>query len=337
MKVVIMAGGQGTRFWPWSVKERPKQFLSLMSEETMLQQTYKRFLNWLSPEKIFIITTEQYVSLVKEQIPTIDENQILIEPYLRDTGPCIAMTAQHFLSGEDNEAFAAVPADHYIPDDSLLPEVFKLAEKIAQEELNIVTLGIKPTRPETEYGYIQVESDKKNKIEDVLKVKRFIEKPKYEVAKELYQEENIFWNSGIFIWKPSTISYYLKKYQPEIWSGLQGNDNLKDRYSLLPKISVDYAILEKAENIFTIPISLEWDDVGNWSAWTRLNTSGGEGNLIQGDIHLHSSKNCVVISEVQKTVVIGVEDLIIVSTDEGLLICNKDCEKSIKDVINGFS
>ncbi|WP_282171252.1 mannose-1-phosphate guanylyltransferase [Cytobacillus firmus] len=333
MKVVIMAGGQGTRFWPWSVKDRPKQFLSLMSEETMLQQTYNRFRKWLKKEKIYVVTTEEYVPIVKEQLPSMSINQIIVEPVPRDTAPCIALTALHFLKDHDNEVFAAVPADHYIHDDHILQEIFKMAEKVAENEPAIVTLGIKPTRPETGYGYIRAEKfDGGNN--QVLSVKAFIEKPTKDKAEKLLEAENIYWNSGIFIWKPSTISYFMDKFQPEIWEKLKKfTENQAYQYSLVPKISVDYAILEKAETIYTIPVDLQWDDVGNWTAWERLTKEVNEENLVQGDVHLLSSNNCVIKSEDRKAIIIGVENLIIASTDKGLLVCHKSQEQKIKDLL----
>ncbi|QNF28466.1 mannose-1-phosphate guanylyltransferase [Metabacillus elymi] len=340
MKVVIMAGGQGTRFWPWSVKDKPKQFLSLMSNETMLQQTYNRFRKWLPSEKIYILTTEEYFSLVKEQIPSINNNQIIMEPLPRDTAPCLALTALHFLKDNDNEAFAAVPADHYIPDDHVFPEIFSLAEEIAENKCAIVTLGIKPTRPETGYGYIQAERNEVSNNEvsknEVLRVKAFIEKPSMKKAVELLKTDNIYWNSGIFIWKPSTIGYYMEKFRPDIWEKLKNCEQVsKTQYSLVPKISIDFAILEKADTIYTIPVNLQWYDVGNWSAWDRLNNKKNGENLVQGDdIHLLTTKNCVIKSEDKKAIVIGVEDLIIASTEDGLLVCHKSLEHKIKDILN---
>lgn len=335
MKIVIMAGGQGTRFWPWSVKNKPKQFLPLMSEDTMLQQTYSRFRKWLPQEKIFFITTKDYYQIIKDQISSIHDNQILIEPMPRDTAPCIALTAMHFINNHDDEPFAAVPADHYIPDDAYLKEIFLKAEKAAQHAGSIVTLGIKPTRPETGYGYIHAEETKANS-DGILKVKAFIEKPSKYKAEKLIREPYMYWNSGMFIWKPSTIEYYMKKFQPDIWNILIDKDKDKDiqsRYSSLPKISVDFAILEKAEKVYTIPVDLMWDDVGNWSAMERLNNTTNENNFLNGDIHLLDTKNCIIKSEDKKTIVIGVEDLIIVSTEDGLLVCHKMHEQRIKEIL----
>ncbi|MDG4847529.1 mannose-1-phosphate guanylyltransferase [Peribacillus frigoritolerans] len=338
MKIVILAGGQGTRFWPWSVKNRPKQFLTLMSELTMLQQTYYRFRKWLPPEKIFIATTDEYVPLIKQQLNYVNNEQLIVEPIQRDTGPCIAFTAFKFIKDFDDEAFATVPADHYIPDDNSLPEIFTLAEKLAEREFAIVTLGIQPTRPETGYGYIQTETNG-NQFNQALRVKAFIEKPCLEKAEKLLKTKNVYWNSGVFIWKSTTIAHYMKKFQSEIWNTLTRNKgNLsRHQYSILPKISVDCAILEKAENIYMIPFDSAWDDVGNWSAWERLNKKTTDDNLVLGDVHLLSTKNCIIKSEDRKALVIGVEDLIIASTKDGVLVCHKSQEQKIKDILKNIS
>ncbi len=329
-----MAGGQGTRFWPWSVKDRPKQFLSLMGEETMLQQTYNRFQKWLPAEKIFVITSKEYVSLIKEQLEEINDAQIIIEPLQRDTGPCIALTALKFLEENDDEPFAAVPADHYIPDVESFPQTFELAENVAKRKHAIVTLGITPTRPETGYGYIQTKVNYEQKNE-VLLVNSFIEKPSIERAKDLLKTDGVYWNSGIFIWKPSTIAYYMKQFHSEIWESLQDSKyELEFRYANLPKISVDYAILENADEVYSIPVNFYWDDVGNWSAWERLIQKKDGNNTILGNIELLNTDNCIIKSDNKKTIVIGVNNLIIASTEEGLLICHKSQEQKIKEILN---
>lgn len=329
-----MAGGQGTRFWPWSVKDKPKQFLSLMGEETMLQQTYNRFRKWIPAEKIFVVTSREYAPIVKEQIVGINDSEIIIEPTQRDTGPCIALTATHFLKQDDDEPFIAVPADHYIPVGESFPSIFKLAENLALKDRSIVTLGIKPTRPETGYGYMETEVNyKQNK--EVLLVNSFIEKPSIEKATDLLKREGVYWNSGIFIWKPSTISYYMQRFNPEIWNNIQVDEKeLQFKYAKLPKISVDYAILENANEVYSIPVNFDWDDIGSWSAWERLTDKENGNNTLLGNIELLSTKNCIIKSDSKKTIVIGVKDLIIASTEEGLLICHKSYETKIKEIIN---
>ena len=327
-----MAGGNGTRFWPLSVNKKQKQFLGLINEKTMLQQTYNRFKKWVSQDKIYIVTTEEYAPLVKEQLEVTEQNLIL-EPYQRDTGPCVTLTALTFLKEDDNEVFAAVPSDHYIPDDDSIFKLFTLAETTAESELSIVTLGIKPDRPETGYGYIQAEPHNKFN-ENVLKVHSFIEKPNKYKAEELLKQNNVYWNSGIFIWKPSTIVHYMDKFQPQITKKireyLNGNDS---EYGNLSKISVDYAIIEKAEAKFMIPANIPWDDVGSWTALERLLKKNEEVNLLQGNIHVLSTNNCIIRTEEKKTIVIGAENLIIASTKDGLLVCHKSHEQEIKKIL----
>ncbi|WP_370223709.1 mannose-1-phosphate guanylyltransferase [Cytobacillus sp.] len=330
MKVVIMAGGKGTRFWPLSVNEKPKQFLRLINEKTMLQQTYNRFREWLPEDKIYIVTTEEYAPLVKAQLE-VPEQQLILEPYQRDTGPCVTLTALTFLKENDDEVFAAVPSDHYLPDNDSIYKLFTLAETAASSDLSIVTLGIKPTRAETGYGYIQAHKEINQKV---LKVHSFIEKPNKNQAEALLRQENVFWNSGIFIWKPSTIVYYMDKFQPQITKNIAGylKGNASE-YANLPKISVDYAIIEKAESKFMIPADIQWDDVGSWTSLERLIKKEDDMNLLQGNIHVLSSKNCIIKTEDRKTIVIGAEDLIIASTKDGLLVCHKSFEQEIKGIL----
>lgn len=330
LKVVIMAGGQGTRFWPWSTKEKPKQFLPLTKQdETMLEQTYKRFSGQMPVENIYIITTAQYKNLIKDQLGISDE-QILIEPAQRDTGPCMAFCARTFLKKQDDEVFAAVPADHYIPDANELLKALKAAEKIACRSNTIVTLGIKPDRPETGYGYIQCVK----KEDSVFRAKAFIEKPSYALAKTLYQMDHVFWNSGIFIWKPSTIAYYMEKFQPELWEPFTKDDeHVQKVYKSLPKISVDYAILEKADNIYTISVDLQWNDVGKWSSLEHFYSSSEEENILIGQVTASDVKNCLVKVDQKHALLIGIQDLIVASTKDGLLICHKSKEHEIKRLL----
>ena len=328
-----MAGGVGTRFWPWSVKKKPKQFLSLMSENTMLQETYNRFRYFLPSEKIYIVTTEEYVPIVKEQLPDFNINQIIKEPYQRDTGPCIALTALHFLKENDDEVFAAVPADHFIGGNDSLIEAFTAAEEIAKMEHTIVTFGIRPTRAETGYGYIRCEPNERDS-NSILRVKEFIEKPSQKNAEKLLERKNIFWNSGIFVWKPSTIAYYMEKFQPDMWKTLSDSSiGIEQRYESLPKISIDYAILEKADKIYTIQAKFDWDDVGSWKSLERLNEKEGSDNILLGEIKTFLTNNCIIRLENKKAVVVGVEDLIIASTNEGLLVCHKSQEQNIKEYL----
>ncbi|MFD0677077.1 MULTISPECIES: mannose-1-phosphate guanylyltransferase [unclassified Paenibacillus] len=334
MKVIIMAGGKGTRFWPRSTEATPKQFLRLTSDETMLQVTYNRFAEWLPVDSIYVVTAKLYEDKVLEQLPHLSGDRLIIEPEQRDTGPCTALTALHFLWRKDDEILVFTPSDQYISDAQALWQALLEAEKAAYMGRAVATIGIVPSRPETGYGYIETMEEE---TESLLKVKRFIEKPNEIEARSLIQRPNVFWNSGIFVWKPSTIEYYMKKHQPELWEPLvrtKGQeDAIKIIYPSLPRISVDYAIIEKAENILMRPVQFIWDDVGNWTSLERIRLVDDKSNMLQGDIHAYWTENSILYTENQKIVVIGVQDLIIVSTDEGMLICHKTREQDIKKVL----
>lgn len=335
MKAVIMAGGKGTRFWPRSVESKPKQFLALTSGDTMLQLTYQRFRHWLPAEKIYVVTTKQYAAMVHVQLPELTPDRIIIEPASKDTGPCIALAALYFLGKGDNEVLVTTPSDQHIPDHEDFMNVLLKAEKAAVFGEAIITLGVVPTRPETGYGYI--ETLEPSDDEQVVPVRTFIEKPDMEKANDLIQQPNMYFNSGIFIWKPSTISHYMQTYQSKMWSLLSGCEGeLEAAYSKLPKISVDYAILEKATTIYTIPVSFDWDDVGLWTSLERIHPANLDGNIAFGDIHSVQAENNIIYSENLKTAVVGVRDLIVVSTDHGLLICHKSKEQLIKEIIKAW-
>jgi mannose-1-phosphate guanylyltransferase len=288
-------------------------------------------------EKIFVVTTEEYHNLVMEQLPYLSPEQILLEPDQRDTAPCVALTALHCLERGENEVLVMSPADQYVSDSQELMESLLLAENVAKKGNSIVTLGIQPTRPETGYGYIKTTTEvvEENQI---LKVEQFIEKPSLEHAKKLLECENVFWNSGIFVWKPSTIAYYMEKFQGEMWHKIKSHKNeLKKIYSTLPKISVDYAILEQAKELYMIPATFEWDDLGTWRSLERLSKEDNNENIFIGNVNALSANNCMVISQDHDAIVLGVKDLIIVLTEDGLLVCHKTYEQEIKNVLHSWS
>jgi mannose-1-phosphate guanylyltransferase len=333
LKVVIMAGGRGNRFWPRSTEELPKQFISIMSDDTMLQETYLRFLRRIPITDIYVATVQKYSTLVMDQLSGLDPSQLIVEPEQRDTAPCIALIARHFLLAGVDEPFVTVPSDQYIEDEASFLEALEKAAEKAHEDGAIVTLGIVPTRPETGYGYIEA-IDKAQDNDHAYRVKRFIEKPDLEKAIKLINQTNVYWNSGIFVWKPSTVVYYMERYQPDMWSLFNLSDEqLQQQYPQLPKMSIDYAILEKADLIYCIPIRFGWDDVGTWTSLSRLYPTDEQGNLIGGSVHTHRASDNIIFSDKQRTLVIGVEGLIIVSTPEGLLVCHKSEEQAIKQAV----
>lgn len=326
-----MAGGKGTRFWPRSVEARPKQFLSLTSQETMLQQTYARFRRWLPAEDVFIAVAEAYMPLVKEQLPEFDERQAIVEPVQRDTAACIALAAHSFLRQGRDDMLATVPADQYVPDGDALRQALEQAADAAAGVPSVVTLGIVPTRPEAGFGYIELERE--IAIGRLTPVKAFIEKPSSERAAALIAGKRVLWNSGIYVWKPSTIAHFMMRFQPELWRRVQayGDDaGRAEQYAGITRQSIDYAVMEKADAIVTIPVDFVWDDVGAWTSLERIFAADEDGNIAQGDVHLFGATGNIVHSETQRTVIIGASDLIVVSTGNGLLVCGKKDEQTIK-------
>lgn len=331
MKFVIMAGGRGNRLWPQSAEGRPKQFHALLSDETMLQTTYRKLASRVSEQRIYVATAALYRSLVREQLPELAENRMIIEPTQRDTGPCVALSALHFLQRQDDEVMVCLPSDQNIPDADALLEALTLGEEFAGASGHIVTLGVVPNRGETSYGYIQ--SERGSAPGQISKVSAFIEKPGEERAGRLADTPDVYWNSGIFVWKPSAIMREMKLHQPEMWKALaEAGGKLEEVYASLPRISVDYAILEKSDQLYTIPVSFDWDDMGRWTSLARVKEKDAEGNIVQGDIAASESSGNILISD-RTAIVIGVQDLIIVSSPQGLLVCAKSKESSLKAIV----
>ncbi len=326
-----MAGGKGARFWPKSTDSKPKQFLNLVSsDETMLQQSYRRYRKYLEPEDVYVLTCSGYAAAVRKQLPELESDRLIIEPAQRDTGPCVALMAHYFLCRHLDEVLVTVPSDQYMADEADLHDVLLTAEQAARSEGVVVTLGIVPTRPETGYGYIRTEYG----MSGLQPVVSFIEKPTKTKAEALIRQPNVYWNSGIFVWRPSTIASYMKLYRPEIWQAVDvPEEQLRDTYASLHKISVDYAIIEKVEKLLMIPISFHWDDVGSWRSLERIFPADDQGNVIRGDVYGEDIRNCIIHAEKRNVVVIGAENLIVVSTDEGVLVCHKSAEQHIKHAV----
>ncbi|XID90874.1 mannose-1-phosphate guanylyltransferase [Paenibacillaceae bacterium WGS1546] len=334
MKIVIMAGGKGSRLWPRSVEDRPKQFLALASEETMLQQTYRRLARIVPPRKIYVVTAAAFRSLVLEQLPELEEERLILEPVQRDTAPCVALSALHFIRLGDDETLVMMPSDQHIPNVLALNEALIKAEAVADASPSIVTLGVVPVRPETNYGYITASPERTH--DGARKVVSFVEKPDLETARQLAAKPDVYWNSGIIVWRPSTIARATETYQPDMWKALaRAGDRIAEAYAELPRISVDYAILEKASNLYAIPFRYEWEDMGSWTSFERIREAAADanGNITHGTVHAFESSHNIIFAEGMKTIVIGAEDLIIVSTTEGLLVCHKSKEPDLKSFV----
>lgn len=344
---VIMAGGIGSRFWPMSRTTNPKQFLDILGTgKTLIQQTYERMRRFTPEGQVFVVTNEQYRDLVKEQLPEMGDDQILLEPARRNTAPCVAYAA-YKIHGLDPEANIVVaPSDHLILKEDEFVRVIELALDTAASNDALLTLGIRPSRPDTGYGYIQYNEDQILGSNEVCKVKTFTEKPDLDLAKKFLESGDFLWNSGIFIWSSKSIISSFNEHLSEVGQLFEeGVDalNTPDEQAFIARIyptckniSIDYGIMEKAKNVYTVPAEFGWSDLGTWgSLYTHVDRDG-EGNAVVGakQVMLYDSKRNMVSTSGDKLVVIqGLEDFIVVNTDNALLICKKEDEQMIKQFV----
>ncbi len=342
---LIMAGGRGERFWPRSRKSLPKQFLSLTGDgRTMIQLTIERILPIVAMEDIFIATNRDYKALVKRQLPELPEENILCEPIGRNTAPCIGLGAVHIAHKYEDALMMVLPSDHLIKYNSMFVKVLKEACRIAEENMNLVTIGITPDYPETGYGYIKFNpSICKGQA---FAVDRFVEKPSLEVAKEYLETEEYLWNSGMFVWKTSSILKNMELFMKDTYAGLQkiqaaiGTEEetqvLETEFAAFPSQSVDYGIMEKAESIYTIPGTFGWDDVGSWLAVERIRKTNELGNVVNGNVITINSKNCIIEGSKKLIAAVGLDDLIVVDSEDATLICEKRSAGDIKKVLENL-
>ncbi len=326
-----MAGGIGSRFWPYSRKDKPKQFLDFFGTgQTLLQQTFDRYSKIVPKENIFIATNIQYEELVKEQLPELNEDQILLEPTRRNTAPCIAWASIHIKQLNPNANIIVAPADHLILKETEFIEAITKGLEFVAQSPQLLTLGIKPSRPETGYGYIQIAEEKDGIF---YKVKTFIEKPQLEFAQVFVESNEFYWNSGIFLWNVNTILKAFETHIPEICETFKSYEN---DLEALPNISIDYAIMEKAENVYVQICNFGWADLGTWGALHEASPKDQHKNVImKGHTLLYECKdNIIAIPKGKLAVLQGLEDYLIADTDNVLLVCRKDDENSIRRYVN---
>ncbi|NLU94419.1 mannose-1-phosphate guanylyltransferase [Chitinophaga sp. Ak27] len=340
--VFIMAGGVGSRFWPKSRNEYPKQFIDILGTgQSLLQITYNRFLKLCSAENIYIVTNKQYKALVKQQLADITENNILCEPSRNNTAPCIAYAAFKLAAKDPNANMVVSPSDHFILYEDVFIEKIKLTLKRAEEEPVLLTLGITPTRPDTGYGYINFDKAGKDGIH---KVNRFTEKPPLEKAKEFVASGDFVWNGGIFIWNVQSALNAFQQFAPEIYALFEKGKSsyntsreqnfIDEYYPQSPNISIDYAIMEKADNVFTVPANFGWSDLGTWASLYEVTEKKEANNAISAqNIQLEGTENCIIHLPAEKLAVIrGLKDYIIVDDSNVLLIYPKQAEQEIKKI-----
>jgi mannose-1-phosphate guanylyltransferase len=339
---VIMAGGIGSRFWPMSKEEMPKQFLDVLGiGRTLIQMTYDRLLKVVPKNQIYVVTNQNYKSLVVNQLG-IDESQVLTEPMRKNTAPCIAYAAHKIYSINPKATLIVAPADHLIIKEDRFVKIINTAIAKAQDNSNIVTLGIKPSRPDTGYGYIQFDDSNDIVMGDVKRVKQFTEKPNRELAEIFVKSGNYYWNSGIFIWKAKTIIDALEKFKPNL-NGLfctKGDDYntpneqnfIDNAFTQCEDISIDYAVLENSKHVHVVLANFGWSDLGTWgSLYTHLDKDVDGNAVIGDDVHLFDSENCIVNLPKDKLAVIqGLNNHIVVEADGILMIVKKEDEQKIK-------
>lgn len=351
-----MAGGIGSRFWPWSTTRRPKQFLDVLGTgKTLIQQTYDRVNRLCPAENILVITNQLYEDTIAQQLPDLPEENILCEPCRRNTAPCIAYGAFKIKKANPDANILVAPSDHIILKEDLFLTIVEEGFQYAAENKALLTIGIEPHKPETGYGYIQSQGDilkqQANKWQ-LSKVSQFREKPDLATAKEFLADGNFYWNAGIFIWSVDSILEALKKHTPELYQQFNQQDQsfntkeehgaIDDIYGCCENVSIDYAIMEKADNVYVISTDIGWSDLGNWSALHEISETDKYGNATSDKkvLFYNASKNLVKSAPEKVTVIDGLEDFIVVDDDNALLICKKENEQDIKkfvqDVKNKF-
>lgn len=344
--VIIMAGGVGSRFWPLSRRDRPKQFLDILGKgETLLQATYRRFSSICNKENIYIVTSAEHSKLVTDQLD-INPDNVLGEPFRRNTAPCLAYGTFRILTKNPGAVVAVTPADHLIIKEDKFCEVLKKGFEFAEKNDALLTLGIKPDRPETGYGYIQADHKKPvQSFENLMKVKTFTEKPDIELARVFIESGDFYWNSGIFIWNINTILKAFERYLPDMFSAfdegkefygtMKENKFIGKTYAECRSISIDYGIMEKADNVFVMCTDIGWSDLGTWSSLYEHSALDKRGNsMVSGEIFSYDSKgNIFNISPKKVAVVQGLKDFIVVDSGDVLLIVKKEEEQNIRNYL----
>lgn len=345
---IIMAGGIGSRFWPVSRNAKPKQFLDILGVgKSFLQQTYERFSRIMPKENILIVTSVQYKELVLQQIPDISQDNILLEPFRRNTAPCVAYATYKLLQKNENASVVVAPSDHLIMNEELFLDTISAALDYAETHNQLMTLGIKPNRPETAYGYIQVARNQPVNLNGhvAYEVKTFTEKPNYELAKVFIDSGEFLWNSGIFIWNLQIFKSELEKQQPDIASLFEKGDKyfytereipfITKVYEECKSISIDYGIMEKTDKAIVYPASFGWSDLGTWESLFNQVEKETNGNLIQSEeTFLSDVKDSIIISEEKDKLVVvkNIHNYMIINTDDVLMICPRE-ETAFKNII----
>ena len=341
---ILMAGGVGSRFWPVSTTEFPKQFHDMLGAgETLIQKTFSRLSQLIPVENILILTNEKYNHIVLEQLPLVKQEQVLLEPAMRNTAPCILYASMKIKKQNPDAVMVVAPSDHWIEDESLFTQNLQQCFDFCSTENALMTLGIQPTFPNTGFGYIEFDKSDNNQIK---KVNQFREKPDYETAKSFLEAGNFLWNGGIFIWSVQAIIASFEKFQPQMnalflkgWNDYNTateKDFIENNYGLAENVSIDYAVMEKAENVYVLPATFDWNDLGTWgSLHEKLDKDENNNSVVNATVLLNNSSSNIISTAKDKLVIIdGLEDFIIVDKDNVLLIYPKSKEQEIKGIVS---
>ncbi len=341
---ILMAGGVGSRFWPISTSDNPKQFHDMLGTgDTLIQKTFKRLNKFIPTENILILTNERYNDIVLEQLPMVKQDQVVLEPAMRNTAPCILYASLKIQKMNPNAVMIVAPSDHWIEDEDAFAKDVKMCFDKCEKEDALCTLGIKPTFPNTGFGYIEFQ---KGNIDALKKVDQFREKPDYETAKDFLAQGNFLWNAGIFMWSVSTIVNAFKAFQPSqfklfadgmpIYNTSGERSFIQENYSKAENISIDYAILEQSKSIFVLPATFDWNDLGTWgSLYDKLDKDDNNNAIVNSKVIAEDANGNMIRTPKDKIVVVdGLKDYIIVDKEEVLLIYPKSKEQDIKKVLN---
>lgn len=339
---VIMAGGVGSRFWPRSKEKSPKQLLTIFGENSMIQNTVDRLKGLVDDENIYVITNKIQKPEIVAQLSQIPKENIIEEPFGRNTAACIGLASIIIEKRNKDAVTLILPADHIIKDKEIFHNILKNSAVFADESKGLVTIGIPPTRPETGYGYIQI--DDKSVSDNIFKVLTFAEKPNYATAVRFIESGDFMWNSGMFIWRTDAILNEIKTYLPDLYDGLDAirkdidtpnyEKTLFNVYGILKSISIDYGIMEKSKQVFLIKGEFSWSDVGSWEEVYQLTEKNSEGNALKGNIYSDRTIDSYIYSPDKFTAVIGVESLIIINTKDALLVCRRDHCQDVKKIVD---
>ena len=341
MYCVILAGGSGTRFWPYSRHNRPKQLLKIVGETSMLQMTVDRLKKINTVHDIFIVTRQDLANTIMEEVNGVKPENIIIEPSGKNTAPCIGLSAHKIAKLDKNAVMGIFPSDHLIVGHKRFAKAVTSAKHIARKKKALVTIGLNPTFPSTGYGYIQYDPNSDSDYLDAYNVKVFAEKPHLPLAKKFIKSGDFLWNSGMFIWSVDTFFENMKKYMPELFNQLEQIDKLisagrdfQDTWEKIKPESIDYGIMEKAKDVYLIKAKFEWSDLGSWNTVYNHMYKNDDGNAIKGDGIVLNGKDNLIQSENSLTAIVGLDNIVVINTDDATLVISKDHVEDVKELVD---